>query len=104
MQDMTDALSKHPFDDEYHKRNKRKAEQRKQKPKGEPKADDDDDNGELNFTQALKKKTIRMLQMQKERSSAQQMSSQYPKEGLVDQSHDPRDAGWRRRRKRRRRG
>ena len=34
LQDMTDALSKHPFDEEYHARNKRKNEKRnKQKQK-----------------------------------------------------------------------
>ena len=55
MQDMSDALSKHTFDEEFHKRNKRKAEQRKKKPK-EDKGDDDEDNNELNFAQALKRK------------------------------------------------
>ena len=33
VQDMTDALSKHAFDDEYHKRQRNKAEQRRQSAK-----------------------------------------------------------------------
>ena len=69
VQNMTDALSKHPFDDDYHKRQRNKAKQRRQAARNRNNTgnqnnnnnndnDDDDENGELSFAQAAKSKKI----------------------------------------------
>jgi hypothetical protein len=57
VQDMTDALSKHSFDDEYYKRQKRKSERKKSERREKGKEDDGDDkDDELSFAQAVKNK------------------------------------------------
>ena len=61
MQDMTDALSKHAFDDEYYERQKKKAEKSKKekehnKNNNNNDNDSDDEEIEASFAQAVKNK------------------------------------------------